>query len=366
LLDQFPFFFITVDINNKLRFAFVAFETDFCNFLERDMHISFLNHIKTSDGFSENVARAAFSASCNHFPKNIRIVPVITSEGKLSKVQRQILFAYVVEASHNAALEQRPEGINGRSMDQPAHIFVCTMVYCFVREIWLEIIIARCFVSSDQRDFLIHSLSRESIKGSFVCILDHLTNDVALAADGADYRNLSSRPASFLLLVPMPILVFSADIGFINLDFTQQLCNVFILHRRANAVAHIPSRAIVAAPNLPVNLKRANPLLALSHQINNLEPSAKRVVRILENGARDNGEAIAVFTTAIFVLANPMERASLQLIYLFIVAAWTAYTTRPTQFFQISLASFFRREASFNLRQRNIGFRAKDFCFHDF
>ncbi len=99
--------------------------------------------------------------------------------------------------------------------------------------------------------------------------------------------------------VEMPVLVLSADVGFINFDFAKQLREVLINHRGANAMTHIPGCAIVAAADLAMDLKRAHALLALSHQVNNLEPSAQRIVSVLENSARDNREAIAILAAAI-------------------------------------------------------------------
>ena len=102
------------------------------------------------------------------------------------------------------------------------------------------------------------------------------------------------------------------------------------------------SRAIVAAADLAMNLKRAYSLFALSHQVNDLEPSAKRVVGILENGLRDNREAVTVFSAAVLSLAKPMERSGFQFIYLLVVATLGTNPVRPAESLQVRLASLVR------------------------
>src|SRR5208337_3639547 len=96
---------------------------------------------------------------------------------------------------------------------------------------------------------------------------------------------------------------------------------------------------IVARFDLSVNLKRANSLLALRHQVDHLKPRRERVIGVLENSFRDNAESVAVALAAINVLANPMERARFQFVYaLALAAAWAAHAVRPAHIAQQSFA----------------------------
>jgi hypothetical protein len=314
---------------------------------------------------AENALPAAFSASCNHFFENIGIVSVIVTERKFREIEREIFLADMVKASHDAALEQAPEAINAPGMNQPAHVLTLTMLYRFVVVVTIKQTIAGMLIGSDKRNLLVYRLANEAIKRTGVGAFDHLANNVPLARDRANDGDFTSGSASDIAaLESVFVFFFSADIGFIDLNHAKKLYNIFILHRSADSVAHIPCRPVVTASDLPMNLKGTDSFLALRHQVNDLEPSPKRIVGILEHGPTDNREAIAVFTTAIFVLAKPMEGTRFERVYLFAVAAWTTNAIGPAQLFQILLASLFCRELSFNLRQCDIGFRAKDFCFH--
>ena len=70
-------------------------------------------------------------------------------------------------------------------------------------------------------------------------------------------------PALCRPFAPMAVLVLATDVGFINFDFAHELPESSVLHRRTNAMAHIPGRAVVPAPDLPVDLQGADSLLAL-------------------------------------------------------------------------------------------------------
>src|SRR5439155_24905745 len=143
-------------------------------------------------------------------------------------------------------------------------------------------------------------------------------------------------------------------------NFAHEVSKSVVLHGSADSLAHIPSCPVVTATDLAVNLKRADSLLALSHQVNDLEPSAQRIVGIVENSSSNDREAIAVLATAIFILTNPMKGTFFQFVYLLAVAAWTAYALRPAQLLQVLLASLFAGEACFEFRQGDAGFRSKD------
>jgi len=80
-----------------------------------------------------------------------------------------------------------------------------------------------------------------------------LADNVTLPTDRADYHRLALR-SPLPALAEMLVTFLSADVRFIGLDFADQLLECFILHRGANARAHIPRGFIRAGTNLPVNL----------------------------------------------------------------------------------------------------------------
>jgi hypothetical protein len=58
---------------------------------------------------AEAVAGSATSASCYDAPEYVFVLAVVMTERELRDVQRQILFADLVIAAHDSALQQRPK-----------------------------------------------------------------------------------------------------------------------------------------------------------------------------------------------------------------------------------------------------------------
>src|SRR6266851_9618581 len=61
---------------------------------------------------AEAPASSDASASCYRFPKDVGVLAIVVAELKLRKVQGQILLAHMMECSHDAALQERPEGFD--------------------------------------------------------------------------------------------------------------------------------------------------------------------------------------------------------------------------------------------------------------
>ena len=159
------------------------------------------------------------------------------------------------------------------------------------------------------------------------------------------------RPSVF---VEVAIAIQAADVGFIDLNLAHKLWEVLILHRRANALEHVPSRTIVAASDLPMDLQSAHSLLALAHQIDDFKPSGQRIVGILENRLSDNAKAIAVAPAAVLVLADPMEGPRLERVNLIAVAARASDAVGPTHIAEQRLAGFLAREVPLQLGERDV------------
>lgn len=61
---------------------------------------------------AEYGASALYSAACYEQIEHIGILAMIMPERELREVERQVLLRDVMEAAHDAAFEQRPEGLN--------------------------------------------------------------------------------------------------------------------------------------------------------------------------------------------------------------------------------------------------------------
>src|SRR5262249_24212983 len=59
-------------------------------------------------------------------------------------------------------------------------------------------------------------------------------------------------------------------------------------------MAHVPSGAVGTGADRAMDLESVDSLLALAHQVDDLEPRAERVVGVLEDRADERGEAVAV------------------------------------------------------------------------
>jgi hypothetical protein len=89
-------------------------------------------------------------------------------------------------------------------------------------------------------------------------------------------------------------------------------------------------------------LKGADPFLAGQHQMDNAEPLAKVDIRVLENGADQDGEPITVRASAARV-ANPMKGAGMRL-DIGMAATRASHKLGPTVFGEVQLAGIFVRE----------------------
>ena len=70
----------------------------------------------------------AWSARLDRGTENVCIHAIVVSELELSDVERKIRFADLVERTHHAALDDRPEAFNRVCMDRASNIFVAAVV----------------------------------------------------------------------------------------------------------------------------------------------------------------------------------------------------------------------------------------------
>jgi hypothetical protein len=301
------------------------------------------------------------SASCYSFAENIGILPVVVAELEFSEVERQILLADMMKAPHNSALEQGPERFQIVGMDLAAYVLARAMANSFMRITKsLQIAITAMLVCSDQIDFFAYCLAYESIEGSRVRIFDNLADDISLPADGPDDSDLAApNTASYVdLLIPMSILVLPADESLVHFDDSHKLAKVWIVHRGAQAMAHIPRRAIVTTSNLPLNLKRADSLLGVEYLPENLEPSLKRVVRVLKDGSCDDREPISIALPTFLIRALPFPRLCNLVNVIGLATSWTySFTIRPTPFHEELFTGFVGREGGHQFSEGHHGMK---------
>jgi hypothetical protein len=280
---------------------------------------------------AEPVASVACSASCQDCLEDIGILTVVMPKLKLCKIERQILLTNVVIAPHNTAFQQAPETLDIVRMYFATHIFALTVAYRFVRDAArLEQPIAGVFVSCYQINLVVNGFVDKAIQRRGIGILNHLADYVSLPADRTDNGCFSAHPYLVLLFVPMAVLIFSAKRGFIYLNDAHQLREILILHCGTNPSAYIPRGLVGTSTHHPVNLKGRHTLLALAHQVDNLEPRPQWIVRVLKDRLSYYREPITVFLT---VTTLPVE-SLFQCIDFLIAATRALHAIRPTHIAQ--------------------------------
>ena len=295
---------------------------------------------------SEHVSAAACSAFCYDRLKDIRIIPIVMAEGKLCQVEREIGLRNIMERAHHATLEQAPKAIQIGRMDIATDIFTLGMIHRLMGEFSLQSGIPHMFIRCDEGHTFTHGLTNKITQRLTIRVLDNLADHIALSGNRANDADFPAADSSEVRpLATMAVLILAADIGLIYFDFAHELAKSAVLHRRTDAMAHIPGCAVVSAPDLAMNLQGTDTLLALRHQVNNLEPGPERIVGILEHGSRDYREAVAVPSAAIFVLTYPVKWAGFERIDFCAMAARALHAIGPALIVQVLLARFLGAES---------------------
>src|SRR5450759_2633606 len=128
-----------------------------------------------------------------------------------------------------------------------------------------------------------------------------------------------------------------------------------VLHESgSDLVAHKPCGFIRTEAHVAADLQGVHPLLAGQHQVADLEPITKRLVRVLEYCAREMREAIGRMGGAALI-ALPVPRIALQLSNrLCSATAWTMDALGPSLADKISAAGFLIRECLIELCRRQL------------
>jgi hypothetical protein len=151
------------------------------------------------------------------------------------------------------------------------------------------------------------------------------------------------------------VLVFTAHIGFVYFDDAHEFLELGIGQSGAQAMAHEPRCPIGAGTDHPMDLKRADALLAGEHQIQNLKPNEQLIIRVLKNRPADDTKAIVLT-----ILTQPMERPRVELVDGGVAASRALNAIRPAAVSQVLLAGIFVRKELIKLRKRHL---ANEFWF---
>ena len=287
---------------------------------------------------AEAVPSAATSARRYVQPEWIFNILRVVSKLEFVDVERQIGRADLVEIADDTALNQRPETFDVLRVNGTNDIFFVRVPNDLMRVRLVQAVIANPFVGDEQVDLIGNAFADEAFEGFGIDAINDAGDDFALAADRADNRLLTRTHATATwatTLSEMPVLCFAADECFINLNLAEQLTLGAVLHRNANAMAHIPSRLVGAGADHPMDLMGAHAFFRVVHQERDLEPLDERIFRVLEDRAGNNREPITVLVAA---LAEPMEWAGFDLPNFRVAAARAMNAIGPTTLDQERLA----------------------------
>jgi hypothetical protein len=261
-----------------------------------------------------------------------------------------------VEASHDAAFQERPEAIDGLSMHNTIDILPSAVPDGLM---FLQIPIARVFVRSNQADFLRNGFANEAVQSVGIGAFYHTRNDIAFALGGANDGFFAFAASAFRALILMPVPVLAADVGFVNFNNAHKLAEAGIRQASADAMAHIMSGRIGTKTHTAMDLEGRNTLFAGQHQIDNLEPSFERHVRVFKDRADKHRKPIAALFNALRAL--PVERPIGHGIDVLISTARACNDFWPAARDKIPLACIIVREQFFKLRNCHLlgEFRAR-------
>lgn len=267
-----------------------------------------------------------------------RIVP----ELEFVDVEWHVGIRQLVISADHPALEQRPEAFDVLSVNRTDDVLSFGVVNGFMWVLRSEAAIADPLVGREQTYLFRDDFAHKALECRAINAFDDPGDDLTLATDRADDRRLArtdaASPAALEPITNVAVLGKTADGGFINLDLAEQLALGAVLHRDANAMAHVPSGFVGAGAEHSVDLVRAHALFRVVHEECDFEPFAQGIFGVLEDCSGDDGEPIAVLVAA---LAEPMEGTGFDLPYLRIAAARAMDAVGPTTRDQEGLAVVF-------------------------
>jgi hypothetical protein len=307
---------------------------------------------------SEAPASYRASATSHRFSKDVWILAVVESELKLRKIEWQIFRAYVVIGAHHSTLQETPEVFDIVRVNFAANVLARFVIHGLMPVGLAQIAIAAAFIRSDQTDAIRDNISNEGAERVGGSIFDDLADQIAFTRNRADdggFAGMGSAAAAiFLAHLPMSVSLLAADIGFVHFDDPHQLLEIWIVHRSAQTMAHIPSRLVGLASDLPLNLECADAFLGIEHLPEHFKPNLERVLCILENCSRRERESVGVALAASLIRAFPFPWQRDVVNRVGLPAARTPWATvRPAPKKQEVFASLIGRKGFHQLAERH-------------
>jgi hypothetical protein len=97
---------------------------------------------------------SVFSTFLDRCSEDIRVLAIIIAELEFGDIEREIFLADLVKASHDAALDERPEAFDGLSMNCADDILTARMVNRGERIFTSEFAISRPLIGAEQANFV--------------------------------------------------------------------------------------------------------------------------------------------------------------------------------------------------------------------
>ena len=296
---------------------------------------------------------ALASASCYGRAEDVLVEPVVVPELKFRHVKGKIFLADFMKRPDHTALEDRPKAFDGVGMDRSNHILPLRVIDDLVRILLLELAVSHPLIGDQQADVIGYGFIRKACQRFGFHVRNNSGHHIALPLNGADNNRLarSGSARAAVSIISMSVLGFASDKGFIDFDDTHELSEATILQSNSDPVTHVPSCAVGAHADGPIDLQSAHALFAGQHHVNDAKPRPKRIVRVLENGSDKQREAIASGAT---VCALPMIGTARQRVCLDVAAAGARHAYRPTLFDQEVFAGVFRWKQLFKVVYRHL------------
>ena len=293
------------------------------------------------------------SGVCNRRSENVGIHAVVVAELEFCNVKRQVFLADLVVGADNPALEDRPKSFDGVRVDGTYHILPATMPNILMWEVRPKVAIAGMLVRGQKAHLVGNGGADEAVKSCGIRPFNHASNGVPFALNGANddefVAGLTPNPAGFL--VPMAVLIFTADERFIDLYNSAEFVHVGINKSGPDTVAHVVRSLVGAETHDAHDLQSRDAFFAGQHHMCDAEPVTKRLVGVFKDRSCQVREAIAVFG-AVFALPMMTGRKSIDML---IATPRAPNTIRPPTRDQVCNAGFFVRKSLFKLRDCHLG-----------
>src|SRR5665213_226505 len=263
-------------------------------------------------------------------PKRLAVrVPM----AKLGQVPLQVGFAHAMIDAGNAAFQDREKSLDRIGVNVAPHVFARLVLDMVALEPASGILRGVILVGIDRgaaRDVLRHD-PREI---GTVDLRDMEGANASAALNQRKDRRLTARRAFALFgyaLVPVLVLFFSADIGFVNLyrmAFAADRRRAVAIHGFPDTVPEEP-RGFHAALEHPLNLAGGDSLLASAHQVDHLQPQVQRQMGRLENGPMTHGKGLATLVALAKAGAGGLARQLADLGRVSVAAMGARRAVRP-------------------------------------